>query len=150
MMWWRRLQSWRDEKFILDQLKAALKEEYYNFDQLLRSFERGEVGLKDVVDKEKDINVLNLRIQIRHTAKRIRQAAIHGVPIPSKPQNGTGNKYWDYAVVDQESFYVLTPIGHRRIKREIMNDWDLWSRPIIAWTALVISVISLIFTLTKG
>jgi hypothetical protein len=31
MMWWRRLQSWRDEKFILDQLKAALKEEYYNF-----------------------------------------------------------------------------------------------------------------------
>jgi len=83
------------------------------------------------------------------TARIVRKAHHWRVPVPTTPF-GTedDNDFWQWH--KPHGRHYLSEQGMSALRREIYNEWEMWSKPWLSWGAITISVVSLAVALFKS
>lgn len=73
------------------------------------------------------------------TKRLIRAARRHGIPIPKRPMELEDNEFWEHSQVG----HILTLEGRRRLRHEVALEREMLRKPLVAWAAILISLVSL-------
>ena len=94
-----------------------------------------------------DLGLVIAQIRAIETEQMLRKTTRWRVPVPMRPYNMEETEYWEWHQLHGR--YYLTDIGLSRLQREVYHEWEMWSKPWLSWTAIAISVVSLIVAFAR-
>lgn len=122
----------------LSEKTSSLKTKSEEFQKLL-----SEYGFEaDIVMSE---------IEKLETEQMIERAERWKIPVPNRPYGsyeGKDDDFWKRN--DLHGVYYLTNEAKQMIRRQVFEEREMLTKPILSWLALFISIISLIISLLKS
>jgi hypothetical protein len=149
MGWWKDLFRYRDERHELIQLEHEL-------DRNSELFREETAGMKPRSDEYQQLlskfaheaNFLIARIKEIKTDRALRKAGYWEVAVPSRPFTGEPDTdVWEWDS-DHDRYY-LTDAALSTIRKETHQEWEMATKPLLSWGAIIISVAALIVSALK-
>jgi hypothetical protein len=149
MGWLKNLKRFRDERHQLIQLRHGI-------DRAEQSFREKVEGLKHADEEYQyhlgeffhELDMLRAEIGEIETAQMQRSASEWRVPIPARPfRKEEATDLWEWH--DPHERYYLSENGLSRLRREVYQEWEMWSKPWLSWAAIAISLFSLAISVLK-
>lgn len=150
MGWWGDLLENNTERQAIVQLNYEIQRlsERYTADTAnlkFRSNEWQEVFSRFV----HEVDTIGASIAQIETEQMIRRAERWRVPIPMRPYGSEeSTEIWIWHA--PHARHYLSNVALSKYRREVYQEWEMWSKPWLSWGAIIISVISLIVAVTKS
>ncbi|TXH81188.1 MAG: hypothetical protein E6Q77_08645 [Rhizobium sp.] len=148
------LLKWRDDRDRLTKLRFDLEDAHDEFQKEITAaklkhgseeWERAYAGYDFQCD------TIRADIDEIETAALIRRAREWGVPIPPRPfwseEPVYDDEYWDWSRIHGK--YYLSAKGKALLRREAYAEMEMFYKPWLSWAALLISIVSLMFSVLK-
>lgn len=144
MSWIKELLRDRDERHQLIQLGHEIEKNAQDFRESSAGLKRNSNEYHELISElDNERRLLDAEIAEIETERMLRKAHFWRVPVPRYPMDDSEqDDNWRWHSVYGR--YFLSVKALRDLRREIYQEREMWTRPYLSWTALVISVISLL------
>ncbi|TBB05136.1 hypothetical protein ELH55_01490 [Rhizobium ruizarguesonis] len=147
MSWLVGLKRYRDERDTLIQLRhdvGHLEDELFESTRGV-SAEDYQYRLADYFHQMETLTAAIAEIETNRVRRR---ADYWRVPMPLRPYKvGESDEFWEWH--DPHQRYYISDKGHSQLRREIHQEWEMWSKPWLSMVAIGISSLSLAISLIK-
>lgn len=150
MGWMKNISQWNARRYRLIQLRHELEDSERKFKIRTESLQpRSDEYERAYADYRADVDVIVADIGVIETLHSLKTAYYWGAPVPRHPQlPETENEYWSWN--SAVGGFHLTSKGLREIRHAVSAERDIYFRPLLAWVAIGISVLSLVVSIFKS
>lgn len=147
-----KLLKWRDDRHRIAELRFAIEDADKDFRSAVakRKLRRDSDAYQELyMSAENERELAEAEISDIETENAIRRARAWGVPIPPVPyQEDVGDQYWYWCRVHGR--FYLNDNGTALLRRESYAEMEMRFKPWLTWLALIMSGISLMYSLWKS
>lgn len=95
-----------------------------------------------------DLDEISSEIAEIETKQMLRRAKKWRIPVPPRPfRDKEISDSWEWH--DVHAMFYLKDTAISRIRKEVYQEWEMWSKPWLSWMAILISVTSLAVSVFK-
>lgn len=145
-----RLYRLRDERNRIAELGYEVEHvrEMYEKSIAIAKLDSPEKYQQEIAAFWSELDISEQEISKLQTIRLLRRSRRWGVPVPDRPQGTDENEYWEHC--HSVGGHALNVNGQKLLRREIAEEYELYSKPILAWAAIAISVISLVLSVLSA
>lgn len=148
MGWLQSFGKSNEERYRLIQLR-------HEMDRLSNSLRNETKGLQSsseefgrlLGDFSNSIDLVVAEISEIETGQMLRRVEQWKIPLEPRPYSDASTEAWEWNRIHGRHY--LTPLAMSRIRREAYQEWEMMTKPYLAWAAIAISIVSLIVSVFK-
>lgn len=143
--WWQQ----RMDRQKIIQLRHEMNNLHARLNEKLEGLRpRDEEYQYHVADVFSDMDIVQADIAELETKHLQQRASYWRVPIPQRPyKRQDDNDFWEWH--DPHGRYYLSEMGMRYLRKEVHNEWEMWSKPWLSFFALGVSLLSLVISILR-